>query len=180
MIILALLLYAAQWLTLAPRLLWLYLTNTNPLNTMEKFNNPPVIWFIVGFLFFLLEFVVPGLILFFFAVGAWIVALLSLFIDLSINTQLLLFVFSSVLTILLFRKWVKKIVWSKRYNSEIEDEFIGKIAKAETFISTGQPGKVNFKGTSWTARSEDNIAPGETVTIIGNDSIVLIVKSTIP
>jgi membrane protein implicated in regulation of membrane protease activity len=145
---------------------------------MESFYNAAVIWFIIGFALFLLEFVLPGLILFFFAVGAWIVAILSLFFDLSINLQLIIFLVSSVLTILLFRKWVKKIIWARKHSSEIEDEFLGKTGKAETYISPGKNGKVDFKGTSWDARSEDIIEPGENVTIIGNDSILLIVKST--
>jgi len=145
---------------------------------MESFYNAAVIWFIIGFALFLLEFVLPGLILFFFAVGAWIVATLSLFFDLSINLQLIIFLVSSVLTILLFRKWVKKIIWTRKHSSEIEDEFLGKTGKAETYISPGKNGKVDFKGTSWDARSEDIIEPGENVTIIGNDSILLIVKST--
>jgi membrane protein implicated in regulation of membrane protease activity len=124
--------------------------------------------------------VLPGLILFFFAVGAWIVALLSLFIDMSINTQLIIFLASSILTILLFRKWAKKIIWTKKHSTELEDEFLGKTGKADTFIGPGQNGKVDFKGTNWDARSEDIIEKGENVTIIGNDSIVLIVKSTKP
>ncbi|MBA2561775.1 MAG: NfeD family protein [Chitinophagaceae bacterium] len=145
---------------------------------MESFYNAAVIWFIAGFIFFLLEFAVPGLILFFFAVGAWVVAILSLFFDLSINTQLIIFLASSILTILLFRKWVKKIIWTNKSSSEIEDEFIGKTGKAETFIGPKQNGKVDFKGTSWDACSEDLIEKGEKVTIIGNESILLIVKST--
>ncbi len=145
---------------------------------MESFYNAAVIWFIAGFIFFLLEFAVPGLILFFFAVGAWVVAILSLFFDLSVNTQLIIFLTSSILTILFFRTWVKKIIWTKRSSSEIEDEFIGKTGRAETFIGPGQNGKVDFKGTSWDACSEDLIEKDEKVTIIGNESILLIVKST--
>lgn len=144
---------------------------------MEIFYNAAVLWFITGFIFFLLEFVVPGLILFFFAVSAWLVAILSLFIDLSINEQLVIFLTGSILTILLFRKWVKKIIWTRQQNSEIEDEFIGKTGKAETFIGPGQNGKVDFKGTSWDALSDDVIERGENVIITGNDSILLIVKS---
>ena len=144
---------------------------------MEKFYNPAVLWFIAGFIFFLLEFAVPGLILFFFAVGAWIVAILSLFYDFSINVQLIIFLISSLLTILLFRKWVKKMIWSKKLPTELEDEFIGKTGRAETSIAPGQNGKVNFKGTVWDARSDDIIETGETVTIMGNESILLIVKS---
>ncbi|MBK7883940.1 MAG: NfeD family protein [Chitinophagaceae bacterium] len=146
---------------------------------MENFYNAAVIWFIIGFVLFLLEFVVPGLILFFFAVGAWVVAILSLFIDLSINLQLLIFIATSILTILLLRKSLKKVMWRKKsYSSTLEDEFIGKSGVAETFIGPAQRGKIYFKGTSWDARSQDTIEPGEKVTIIGNDSIILIIKST--
>ena len=145
---------------------------------MEIFLQAAVIWFIIGFIFFLLEFVIPGLILFFFAVGAWVVALLSLFIDLSFNLQLMIFVASSVVTIFLLRKWVKKMLYGNKRSTELlEDEFLGKIARSETAISPGNNGKVNFKGTSWQAASEDFIDAGENVTIVGNESILLIVKS---
>ncbi|MBK7882395.1 MAG: NfeD family protein [Chitinophagaceae bacterium] len=66
----------------------------------------------------------------------------------------------------------------KSYSSTLEDEFIGKSGVAETFIGPAQRGKIYFKGTSWDARSQDTIEPGEKVTIIGNDSIILIIKST--
>jgi membrane protein implicated in regulation of membrane protease activity len=144
---------------------------------MHSFSNPAVLWFIVGFVFFILEFAIPGFILFFFAVGAWIVALLSLIFDLSINVQLLIFLGSSLVTILLFRNWVKKMIWTKKQSTELEDEFLGKTGIAETYIGPNQDGKVDFKGTSWNARSEDIIEKGENVTIIGNESILLIVKS---
>ena len=145
---------------------------------MENFNNPPVIWMIAGFIFFLLEFAIPGFILFFFAVGAWIVALLCLFFDMSVSTQLVTFLLGSVVTILLFRNWVKKNLWVKNSASEIENEFIGKTGKAASRISPGNDGKVDFKGTSWQAKSDDIIEEGELVTIVGNESIRLIVKST--
>jgi len=145
---------------------------------METFLTAAVIWIIIGFVFFLLEFVFPGLILFFFAVGAWIVAVLCLFLDLSINQQLIIFLISSVATILLFRKWLSKILWKRKHSTELlEDEFLGKIAKAETAISPGENGKVDFKGTTWQAASDDFIGKGENVIIVGNESILLLVKS---
>jgi membrane protein implicated in regulation of membrane protease activity len=144
---------------------------------MQIFSNPPVIWFIIGFIFFILEFAVPGFILFFFGIGAWIVAILTLVMDVSLNTQLFTFLGSSAVTILLFRRWVKNIMFAKKHSSELEDEFLGKTGIAETPISPGRDGKVDFKGTSWNARSEDIIETGERVTIVGNESIILIVKS---
>jgi membrane protein implicated in regulation of membrane protease activity len=145
---------------------------------MEGFYNAAVLWFIAGFILFLLEFLIPGLILFFFAVGAWTVAILSLFFDIPVDMQIIIFLVSALLTILLFRRSVKKLLWSRKQSSEIEDEFIGKTGKAETFIGPGQIGKLAFKGTSWDASSDDIIHPGENAVIVGNDSILLLVKST--
>jgi inner membrane protein len=145
---------------------------------MEPFLNAAVIWIIIGFVLFLLEFVLPGLILFFFAVGAWIVGILCLFIDLSINQQLIIFLICSTATILLLRKWLSKVLWKRKHSTELlEDEFLGKTARALTDISPGENGKVDFKGTTWQAASEDIIEKGENVIIIGNESILLHVKS---
>lgn len=143
---------------------------------MEKFQNAAVVWFVLGFVFFILEFLLPGFILFFFAVGAWLVAIASLMFDISLNTQLLLFVITSVLSIVALRKWVKNIMMGRKSNSEIEDEILGRTGKAETYIGPGNDGRIEFKGTSWTARSNESIQPGEIVSIVGNESILLIVK----
>lgn len=145
---------------------------------LDIFAHAAVIWFIIGFVLFLLEFVVPGLILFFFAAGAWIVALLCLFFDIPVNAQLIVFVIASVASIFLLRDWTKKLLYGKpKSNAILEDEFLGKMAIAETDIVPGRTGKVDFKGTSWQAVSNDPINAGESVIITGNDSIVLTVKS---
>ncbi|QHT65314.1 NfeD family protein [Rhodocytophaga rosea] len=144
---------------------------------MQNFSNPPVIWFVLGFILFILEFTMPGFILFFFAIGAWMVALLSLAFELSTNVQILTFLSISLLTILLFRKWIKKILWTKRFSGGLEDDFLGKTGVAETHISPGQDGKVGFKGTQWNARSADEIERGQQVTITGNESILLLVNA---
>ena len=81
---------------------------------LDIFAHAAVIWFIIGFVLFLLEFVVPGLILFFFAAGAWIVALLCLFFEVPVNIQLVIFVITSVLSIFLLRDWTKKVLYVNR------------------------------------------------------------------
>ena len=146
---------------------------------MENLLSAAVIWFIIGFILFILEFVVPGLILFFFGLGAWIVAIVSLFYNVSLNEQMIIFVISSIASILLLRKWLSKIIWERKHSTELlQDEFIGKTGVAETQIRPGENGKIAFKGTSWQAASADIISKGENVIIIGNESILLIVKST--
>jgi membrane protein implicated in regulation of membrane protease activity len=146
---------------------------------MNDFFDNAVIWFGVGLAFFLLEFVLPGFILFFFGAGAWIVGIITLVFDVSINVQLFVFLGSSVLSVLLFRNWVKHKIGMTPVSREVlQDEFIGKVAKAETPIAPGTNGRVEFKGTLWDAYSDDQIDAGEKVIITGNESIILIVKST--
>ena len=146
---------------------------------MESFLNAAAIWFIIGFVLLLLEFALPGLIVVFFGVGAWVVALVLLFTDISINTQIIVFLASSLVSVLLLRKWLKRRIYSrKRLNDYDDNELIGKTCKAETAIIPGEIGTVNFKGSNWQARSDERIEAGENVIIIGNDSIILIVKPT--
>jgi membrane protein implicated in regulation of membrane protease activity len=146
---------------------------------MEAFLNISVIWFVIGLAFFLLEFVVPGFILFFFGIGAWIVTVCTLFMDVSVSAQIIIFLVSSILTVVLFRKWVKeKMGMYKESKQVLEDEFMGKTGLALTPIRPGSNGKVDFKGTTWDATSDDIIAEGENVIITGNRSILLIVRST--
>ena len=140
--------------------------------------NDALIWFCIGFAFFVLEFLIPGFILFFFGIGAWIVAIVSLFIDIPINTQIIVFISASLVSVVLFRSWLKKKLGTIGVNSkQLEDEFIGKIGKAETQIVPGSNGKIDFKGTIWDASSDDMISAGEHVIITETRSILLIVKS---
>ncbi len=146
---------------------------------MEVLENISVIWFLIGLIFFVLEFVLPGFILFFFGIGAWIVGVTTLFSDISLTAQLAIFLVSSILTVVIFRNWVKKKFGMNRATGHLlEDEFVGKTALCLSAIAPGSNGKVEFKGTSWDAASTDIINAGESVIITGNQSILLIVRST--
>ncbi|RCH53697.1 hypothetical protein DJ568_15775 [Mucilaginibacter hurinus] len=147
---------------------------------MDSFLSTAVIWFIIGLAFFLLEFVVPGFILFFFGIGAWVVGIIMLlFTPLTINVQIFVFLGTSILTVLLFRNWVKgKLGMMRSQKPLLEDEIIGRKARAETPIMPGVQGKVTFRGALWEASSPDAIAAGEEVVITANESIILTVRST--
>ena len=60
---------------------------------------PELIWFFIGLLLLFVELVVPGLVIAFFAFGAWVVAAVYLFTPLSLNQQLALFIMASVLSL---------------------------------------------------------------------------------
>jgi membrane protein implicated in regulation of membrane protease activity len=142
------------------------------------FSRPEVIWFIIGLVLLLLELVMPGFVIFFFGVGAWITALLCLFTDPGINVQVVVFAVSSVLTLIIFRRMIKnKFIYNKDDRSEaVEDEFTGKEAIAIADFRPDKTGKVEFKGTSWNAESESEIKAGQIVVIIEKENIKLIVE----
>ncbi len=147
--------------------------------SLQELLTPPVIWFLIGLVLMLLELVIPGLFLIFFGIGAWIVALLLVFFDMSITAQLLIFGITSVLGLLLLRRFLKEKFFKedKLSQGSLEEEFINKIALAESDLSPGVPGKVSFKGTQWSAVSDIEIKKGNRVKIVDKESITLKVTS---
>ncbi len=136
-----------------------------------------VIWFGIGLVLFLLEFIFPGLVLLFFGVGAWITSIAAYIFDIDLNSQLILFIISSLITLAALRKFLRKkyIQDGDLANDILEDEYVGKTAVVITAIPAGGKGKVEFKGSSWEALSDSNIALGDTVKIIDIQSVKLIV-----
>ena len=151
------------------------------MDMIKDFLRPEIIWFLVGLGLLILEFILPGLIIAFFGVGAWIVALVCLITDIGINTQLIIFIISSVLSLLCLRKWLKGVFLghsgSKQNLKENLEEFIGQKAVVKEKIVPNSGGKVEFHGTNWIAEADEEIAEGTMVQIIGKDNITLKVKS---
>ena len=151
------------------------------MDTIKDFLQPEIIWFLVGLVLLILEFILPGLIIAFFGVGAWIVALICLLTNIGINTQLIIFIIASVLSLLCLRKWLKGIflghTGSKQNLKENMDEFVGQKAVVKEKIVPKAGGKVEFHGTNWLAQADEEIAEGTMVQIVGKDNITLMVKS---
>lgn len=151
------------------------------METMAEWLNPPVVWFVIGFVLILMEFGIPGLITLFFGIGAWIVAILTLFIDMSIDIQLLIFIIISVVSLVLLRKHFKKLYKGKmdknQFGPDELEEFIGHKAEVIKEISSNLPGKIEFHGTLWNAEATEEIKKGEIVEIIEKNNLTLIVKS---
>jgi membrane protein implicated in regulation of membrane protease activity len=139
---------------------------------------PEVIWFLIGVGLLLLELVAPGLIFVFFGIGAWITAAALLGVDLSINAQLLIFATTSLGSLLLLRRSIRKkyMDFSIQGSEESEHGFIGSQAVSLTEIEPGKDGKVEFNGSQWEACSTSKIESRMAVTIVGMKSIKLIVE----
>lgn len=144
---------------------------------MEFLSNPAVIWFLIGLGLLLLELVLPGLVILFFGIGAWVTALVCAITDINLNWQILIFLLASLLGLVVLRKYLRRKFFS-RSDQEIQDqleEFIGKKARALEDFKDGS-GKVEFKGTQWSARGDLQIRKGDWVTIQEKDGLTLIVK----
>jgi len=146
--------------------------------------SPTLVWFLVGFGLVVLEFVIPGVILVFFGVAAWIVSITTyLGITSSIEVQLLLFAVASVLLLFSLRKYIRNQltghITGQQDPTANLDEFTGKSVPVVKTIKPGsQDGRVEFKGAEWKAESEEEIEEGKMAIILAADGIVLIVKSS--
>ncbi|MCF7972461.1 MAG: NfeD family protein [Phycisphaerae bacterium] len=150
---------------------------------IKAYLHPELIWFLVGLVMLLLEFALPGLIIFFFGVGAWIVAGLCFFFPaLAMKWQLLIFLVTSVVCLLVLRKLLKRVFFGRIVGDpsglEYADENIGKEAMVETRIAPHAPGKIELNGTLWEAVSEHTIEADTTVRIVAKDNLTFTVKPT--
>jgi len=143
--------------------------------------NPAVIWFLIGLALVLSEFMIPGIILVFFGLGAWIVALGSWLGILNGTTpQLLTFGISSVVLLLLLRRWFQNrfigFVGDSHNPDENLDDFSGQTVTVTSEIKPDQPGRVEYKGAGWKAVSQEAIPEGQTAIIESVEGITLRVK----
>lgn len=137
-------------------------------------------WLIAGVLMIVLEFAVPGFIIFFWGVGGIIVGLLLLALDLPIYAQWGIFCVSSIVLLLAFRRFMPRVFGGRE--EQIGDlppddlECAGKSVEVVVDICPGKGGKVFFQGGEWNAVSDKEHRKGEYVRIVKRDNITLVVE----
>ncbi len=147
---------------------------------MEILKNPTFIWFAVGLVMFVIEMAGPGLVFLFFGIGAWVVVLLNLFLVISINAQIVIFLVTSAMALVFLRKSLKKVFYGHKAGEqdlgEDLDGFIGHKVTVKEKILLGSGGKVELNGTLWEAEAEEEIDVGEKVKIVSKDNLTLKVE----
>jgi membrane protein implicated in regulation of membrane protease activity len=136
------------------------------------------LWLLLGFLLFALELVTPGgFFVFFFGVGAVIVALLT-----ALNLagppwlQWLLFGGISVCLLLAFRKPLQNRL---RTRTPAVDSIAGQTAVAMDAIGVRQIGRAELRGTVWTASNagETPIAAGQRCSVERVEGLTLHIRA---
>ncbi len=140
--------------------------------------SPGLLWLSIGVILFVMEMAVPGFILFFFGVAAWITALGSYFFDWNITVQLSVFLVASLASLFGLRGFVQKtfIGDSKEDGQDTIMAQGGEKCTVTIAINPPAEGQVKFAGTFWRAASDENFEEGDVVTIEKQDELLITVK----
>lgn len=111
-------------------------------------------WFVLGLFLVLVELAAAGgFYIIFFGIAAILVGLLSsLGVAGSVGVQILLFSVLSVASLLVFRSRLVKRFQGDPQAPQI-DQLVGEIALVTDDLAPGGFGKVELRGTSWSART---------------------------
>lgn len=145
-------------------------------------DNYSLIWFIAGIIFLFAELIMPGFIIFFFGIGSLITALLTYLLNIdSVTVQIMIFLVSSLLSLILLRKFFGNLFKGKTGSDKVlKDEFVGKRAVVIKEIKPNSlKGKIEFNGTHWEADSDFQIEKDTVVEITERRDLTLIVKPVV-
>ena len=135
------------------------------------------IWLIIAILFFILEMMGPGFLLFWFGVGALITTVVSIFVD-NVIIQIGVFAISSTLLLFCTKPFVKKVTKNETVLTNVYS-IIGKNGIVTKEINTLKgSGQIKINEELWSAKSSTNdiIPEGTTVTVLQIDGVKALVE----
>lgn len=133
------------------------------------------VWLIISGIFFVLEMMTVGFLVFWFGVGALLTAIVSIFTD-NIIIQTSVFVISSTLLLFLTKPLVKKLSRTDKVQTNAYS-VIGKTAIVAREINSKKGiGQVKVGSEVWTAKSNSPISEGTEVIIKEIDGVKAIVE----
>lgn len=137
--------------------------------------------FAAGVALVVAEFAVPGVMVCFFGAAALVLAgVYAVWPELPFAAALALYIALSLAMVFGLRRFLPRTF---RGRSSVEagdpddDSVAGAPAKVVEPISPGSPGKVEFRGSLWTAVASAPVAAGATVVVEGRDNLTLRVRA---
>ena len=137
-----------------------------------------LLWLLVGVLLFILELMLPGFVLFFFGLGAWVTAITSWLWPIELSGQLAIFIASSLLSLLALRGLIRRVFLGKRTDAgeDTPSAREGEVAEVLVTIAPPAEGKIRYSGSSWRATAEERIEAGEMVAIVRQEGLLMRVR----
>jgi len=133
-----------------------------------------IFWFIAFLVFLVVELLTVNLVTIWFAIGSILAMLCALLTD-SIVIQVVVFVITSVIALLVTKPLMKKFKGFERIPTN-SDRVIGKTGEVTVKIEKNKYGEVRVFGNRWTATSKQEINVGEHVKVKAIDGVKLIVE----
>lgn len=143
-----------------------------------QLNTPALLWFLAGVVLFLLELSVPSFVLFFFALGAWVTAVASWLYPLSLNSQILLFIVASLLSLAALRRAMRRIFAGRKGDGR-QDSVMAEAGTRVVVVADINPpaeGRVKYSGSTWRARAHERIEAGEIAEVVEQEGLLITVK----
>ena len=140
--------------------------------------SPVLAWFLIGILFYVVELVLPGFIVFFFGIGAWCTALAVYLADISTSAQLGVFLVTSLATLFLLRKYLQTVFIGSTQHDDapVQAEPVADTGVVAVDIRPPGQGKVKYGGSFWKAVADEPISAGTTVKIISQNNLEVKVR----
>ncbi|TGK86782.1 NfeD family protein [Leptospira noumeaensis] len=143
------------------------------------FANSPYVWILLGITLLFSEFLLPGTFVMFLGIGAIFTGILTRLVPLEFYNQVVVWVVSSLVSILVGGSAVKRFFKSESsVDPFIQDDFLNQIVPVETDILVKRHGgKIRFQGTLWDAVSTDSKIPkGNFVRILSRENLTFTVE----
>ena len=135
------------------------------------------VWAIIAIVCLILELSSGDFFIICFSIGA-VFAVISEVCGLSIYWQIFIFAIFSLLSVLFVRPVALRYLHKNDPNKPSNaDALLGRTGKVTEPISAGQSGYVQIDGDMWKAVSQQSIAVGETVRVIGRESTIITVET---
>ncbi len=137
----------------------------------------PIMWIIIAVIAAIIEGASVQLVSIWFAVGAGVTAIASVFVD-DIVVQLAIFAIVSTICLLITRPLARKLKKSAGETPTNSDRYIGKIAEVIADINNNESvGQVKVEGSVWSARSStgESLPVGTSVVVNRIEGVKMIV-----
>ena len=133
-------------------------------------------WLILTIIFTIIEFIIPALVTVWFAFAAAITIFISLIFD-NLKVELTFFVIISIFAIIFIRPFTKRLL--AKNNDKFDASVIDTSIVIKKIIDVSKDEKiydVSYKGSIWTALSNDIFEVGDIPTIISFKGNKIIIK----
>ena len=135
------------------------------------------VWAVVSIICLILELSSGDFFIICFSIGAAF-SIIAALLGLNIYWQLFIFAVFSLLSVLFVRPVALRYLHKNEPNKPSNaDALLGRTGKVTEAIKAGSHGYVQIDGDLWKAVSENDIAEGATVHVIGRESTIITVET---